>query len=217
MRAQEFLSEYRESHLYHGTTWYQALRIWREGMFRPDTSFTRMWTYAAGYVQGMNRPQEGWVIFALDADRLRREFGRRNLQGYDWFTDNDPSDAEYRRRNWHDDTDRAEERNRRPIPLDRYLTGVQVWMPVKPRRRPDAPALVPGPEFDLDQAYSYEPDAGIAAALKDPENQRVWSDMQRDPRVQIMPDNRMPGRQQGVRIPSRRQYDRQHPAHLSQR
>lgn len=184
MRAQELLQEYRESRLYHATSWYDAVRIWSAGEFRTNSSFTRMWTYAAGYARGMGDAAAGYAIFALDAHRIRQDMGRRQMQGYDWFQDKDPEDAEYYQpRNWGLDTDRAEERNRKPIPVKKYLAQLDVWLPANP---------------------TLKAEGGLAQA---------WQDMRQDPRVEIHAAGKFPAQQQGVHIAARRQYDSSHPAY----
>jgi hypothetical protein len=190
MRSREFIAEFRENRLYHATTFPSALAVWKSQEFRPGTSFTRMWTYAWGYARGMNYPQSGYVVFALDYDRLRREFGRRNLYFYDWFQVNEPVDARYSLRHWWDDTDRAEVRNVRPIPLSRFLASVDVWLPVD--YRPSA-----------DPKYTLMP--------LPPQQQAQWEAMQRDPRVKLHEPG--PPRSPGVNIRDRRQYDQDHDAY----
>lgn len=186
MRANEFLLEYRASGLYHSTSWYDALRIWDKDEFRANTSFTRMWTYAAGYARGMGDKQAGYAIFALDADKIRSDMGRRQMQGYDWFADKDPEDAEYYQpRNWSLDTDRAEERNRKPMPVKKYLAHLDIWVPMNPNLRVEGPLLA------------------------------AWQDMQKDPKVKVHSAGAFPAQQQGVRIDPRRQYDSSHPAYGS--
>lgn len=183
MRAAELLQEYRESRFYHATSWYDALRIWAQGEFRPNTSFTRMWTYAAGYARGQGDPRQGYAIFALDADKIRRDQGRRQMQGYDWFNVHDPEDAQYYEpRRWSMDTDRAEERNRRPISVTKYLAQLDIWPPT------NSALQVRG---DLAQA---------------------WANMQQDTRVRVHEPGAFSTKQQGVRIDPRRLYDRDHPA-----
>ena len=216
MRAEEFITEWRDSHLYHATTWGDAINIWREGTFRPGTSFTRMWTYAAGYAQGTSYSSHGRIIFALDADKLRREFGRRNLFGYDWFQDNNPDDAgNYHRRDWFDDTDRAEERNRLPIPVKKYLAQVDIWMPVNATRKPEMRnvAVKAGQRYVHSDWDDYTLSPGVERALQRPETKAVWDDMISDPRVKIHPLTDPGFYQQGVRIDPRRQYDHNHPAY----
>jgi hypothetical protein len=216
MRAKEFITEWRDSHLYHATTWGDALAIWRSGAFRPGTSFTRMWTYATGYAQGMQSPSNGYAVFALDADKLRREFGRSNLSGYDWFHDHNPSDAgRYQRRDWFSDTDRAEEQNRKAIPVKKFLAKLDIWMPVDHTYKPEHKnyTWIPGKKVDLNTIYDYTLTAGVQRALERPETKQIWDDMTQDPRVKVHPIGAFGGSQQGVRIDSRVQYDQNHPAY----
>jgi hypothetical protein len=225
VRAREFITEYRASHLYHATSWREAIMIWKDGYFRKGTSFTRMWIYAGGYAIGHVRESLGRVIFALDAERLRREFGRRNLQGYDWFQAKDPENASnYQRRDWSVDTDRAEERNLKPLPVKRYLSQVDIWLPIVSEPRDDISQADQKERYtraqqgrdpfrDEDWEAVTARDQWMKDWLESWEATNVWEDMRRDPRVRIHPVARFPAKQQGVRLQNRQQYGSDHPAH----
>lgn len=225
MRAQEFITEYRESHLYHATTFPDALRIWSAGAFRKGTSFTRMWAYVQGYAMSLGHGELGRAIFAMDADRLRREFGRRNLRGYDWFQAHDPQDAgRYRRRDWNLDTDRAEERNLKPLPVKPYLARLDLWLPVDHRPKPglnhtfryNNPPLGLDPHRDEDWAsFDLRREWMKNWVESDPRLNAAWQEMQQDPRIKIHPVGPMPRGVPGLKITARQQYDRDHPAYGS--
>ena len=158
MRANEFITEWREANLYHATSIPNAIRIWRDDALRGGTgpggsngfrgvSTTRNYNYALGYMLGDNYDDQGGVIFWIDQDLVKRDLGRRRLKGYDWFTDNNPDDTsdEFQRRSEFDDTDRFETVITKGglKPFRKYVSKIEIWLPKAFDKAPAPPGLTP--------------------------------------------------------------------------
>jgi hypothetical protein len=170
MRANEFITEWREAYLYHATSIPDSIRIWHQDWLRGGTgpiygrtkfqgvSTTRNYNYALGYLIGNNRDSTGGVIFWINQDLVKRDLGRRRLKGYDWFTDNEPDDTsdEFQRRSEFDDTDRFETVITKGglHPFKKYVTKIEIWLPKTSDRMPPPEELTP------DQKRNWEHNLG---------------------------------------------------------
>jgi hypothetical protein len=204
MRADEFLTEYREAYLYHATSIPSAIRIWRDDVLRGGTgptgkggfkgvSTTRSYNYALGYMKGTSYDDQGAVIFWIDQDSVKRDLGRRRLKGYDWFTDNDPDDVsgQFQRRSEIDDTDRFETVITQGglKPFRKYIVKIEVWLPKSDSQDNNA----------------------MDVYLQKPEDRAVWNALLADPRTDVKAEAGIPRKYQGAPIRAKVQYDPQHP------
>jgi hypothetical protein len=184
MRASEFITEWRESYLYHATSIPNAIQIWRQDALKGGTgprygrtkfkgvSTTRNYNYALGYMTGDNYDDRGGVIFWINQELVKQDLGRRRLKGYDWFVDNDPDDTsdEFQYRSDFHDTDRFETVITKGglTPFRKYVAKIEIWLPKAFDKAPMPQGLDPTQQFQwTNQTGPY------ALDYKDPDKHRV--------------------------------------------
>jgi hypothetical protein len=195
MRSAEFITEWRESYLYHATSIPNAIQIWRQDALKGGTgprygrtkfkgvSTTRNYNYALGYMRGDSYDSTGGVIFWINQDRVKQDLGRRRLKGYDWFADNQPDDVsdKFQFRSEFHDTDRFETVITKGglSPFRKYVAKIEIWLPKTFDQAPMPQGL------NATQQFQWQNQTGpYAMDYKNPDKYRV----------NIRPDEEVMGR-----------------------
>lgn len=223
MKASEFLTEWQEADLYHATSISRLINIWQTDTLGSqtskvsNTSTTRNYNYALGYLQGEISPYGGGAIITLDQDLLRRDLGRKRLQPTDWFKGEPPDTADdrFQRRSIAHDTDRFETLLKDKLhPVKKYIKQVQIWLPKKRIPRPLQPGEIGVLRAgdDPDKFYNVELDTEfLSKILSNAQNKSTWDAMLQDPRVKVQQELGHQKKHHNVPVQSYYQYSTRHP------
>ena len=216
MRAHEFLTEWRESNLYHGTDLLSAIEIWMSNKLNPNkhaegVSTTRNYAYVLGYLKNSSE-NDGGVIFWLNQDKIKQQFGRRKLVGYDWFVDHDPATIgdNFQRRSWGHDTDRAETTLVGGLqPLNPFVDKIEIWLPRKFDYQDHS--FNPGDDPDSNKKNIRVNNDRLQEILFNKRIRMGWEKLKADPRTEIKNELGSPRKHLGKYVEPRRQYSPEHP------